>query len=235
MQYLDAENYEMYDLELNEHYGSLRKAIQYNPNHEYAYRHLGNFFHRRGLYLLAIKSYHKAIEVNPLDDFARSNLAGVYFNNGEFQKAEYQYQGLLESPPHSWTLRSYAHLLIVRQRFAEAESILVRIEKTYPKSDIRSLQALIYASQGLEQKALDTYSENDAVGIFALLGLKDRALEALSEQSEKQLKRKESEYILLLNNPLLNNLRSDPRFQEILMKHKKLYEENLKKYGDIDL
>jgi serine/threonine protein kinase/Tfp pilus assembly protein PilF len=235
LQYLDAENNEMVDFELNEWYGSLKKVIKYNPNHEYAYRQLGNFLRRRGLYLLAIKSYHKAIEVNPLDNFAHSNLAMAYQNNGEFQKAESQYQGLLESPPMAWTLRTYANLLIVQRRFAEAESILVRIKKTYPKHDIRSLQALIYASQGLEQKALDTYPEDDAVDIFALLGMKDRALKALSERSEEQLKRKNSEYKLLLINPLLNNLRSDPRFQEILSKHKQLYQENLKKYGDIDI
>jgi serine/threonine protein kinase/regulator of sirC expression with transglutaminase-like and TPR domain len=234
-QYLEAGNYEMYDFELNEYYGCLKKTIKYNPNHEYAYRDLGGFLQRRGLYQLAIKSYHKSIEVNPLDNFARSNLAGAYFKNGEFQKAESQYHDLIESPPMQWTLIDYSHLLITVQRFAEAESILVRIKKTYPRHDIRSEQALIYASQGMKQKALDTYQEDDAAGIFALLGMNDKALKALSERSEKQLKLKNSEYINLQINPFFNNLRAEPRFQEILSEHKKLYEENLNEYEDIDL
>ena len=233
--YLEVGNYEMYDFELNEYYGCLKKTIKYNPNHEYAYRDLGGFLQRRGLYQLAIKSYHKSIEVNPLDNFARSNLAGVYFKNGEFQKAESQYQDLVESPPMRWTLIDYSHLLITMQKFAEAESILVRIKKTNPKVDISFEHALIYASRGMEQKALATYQEDDAAGIFTLLGMKDRALKALSEESEKQLKRKNSEYRNLLIDPFFSNLRAEPRFQEILSKHKKLYEENLKEYGDIDI
>ncbi len=34
---------------------------------------------------------------------------------------------------------------------------------------------------------------------------------------------------------VLEKIRSDPRFQEILAKHKELYEENLAKYGDLDI
>jgi len=45
----------------------------------------------------------------------------------------------------------------------------------------------------------------------------------------------ESRYIELKNNPFLNNLRSDARFQHILTKHKALYEKNLAKYGDVDI
>ena len=42
-------------------------------------------------------------------------------------------------------------------------------------------------------------------------------------------------YLEFMNNPLFNFLHSDPRFHEILAKHKEVYEENLAKYGDIDI
>ena len=44
-----------------------------------------------------------------------------------------------------------------------------------------------------------------------------------------------SRYLTYLNHPHYKILHNDPRFQELLAKHKELYEENLKKYGDIDL
>jgi TolB-like protein len=55
-----------------------------------------------------------------------------------------------------------------------------------------------------------------------------------SEDFERKKKLEESWYLRLKNHQLYDFLRSDPRFQEILSKHKELYEENLRKYGDID-
>jgi hypothetical protein len=51
---------------------------------------------------------------------------------------------------------------------------------------------------------------------------------------QERLVRKRSDYLQLKNNIFLKDVRNDPRFQKILAKHKDLYEENLRKYGDID-
>jgi hypothetical protein len=40
-------------------------------------------------------------------------------------------------------------------------------------------------------------------------------------------------YLLLKNNPLLDNLRRDPAFESILQSERELYEGRLKKYGDL--
>jgi hypothetical protein len=49
------------------------------------------------------------------------------------------------------------------------------------------------------------------------------------------IKRRESSYLWFKNDPIYIDFRSDPRFQEILAIHKEIYEENLEKYGDIDI
>jgi hypothetical protein len=57
----------------------------------------------------------------------------------------------------------------------------------------------------------------------------------LEEDFERIKKRDElSFYLWLKNATLYDNLRAYPRFQQLLEKHKQLYELNLKKYKDID-
>jgi hypothetical protein len=64
--------------------------------------------------------------------------------------------------------------------------------------------------------------------------MKDEAINPLIKASDRKTIRDNSWYFILKTLSNFDNLRSDPRFQEILANHKKLYEENLKKYGDIE-
>jgi ASC-1-like (ASCH) protein len=65
--------------------------------------------------------------------------------------------------------------------------------------------------------------------------MKEEAFNSLIEESRGFLKNGDSIYSLLLNDPINDDFRDDPRFQEMLKKHKEVYEANEKKYGDIDL
>jgi hypothetical protein len=65
--------------------------------------------------------------------------------------------------------------------------------------------------------------------------MNDEFFNTINRLSELLLNRKISRYDFLKSNPSFETVRSDPRFQEILAKHKELYEENLEKYGDIDI
>jgi len=55
------------------------------------------------------------------------------------------------------------------------------------------------------------------------------------ERNEQERKSKNKQYYMLKTNPIYDNVRSDLLFQELLEKQKKLYEENMAKYGDIDI
>ena len=69
--------------------------------------------------------------------------------------------------------------------------------------------------------------------IFALAEMKDEFFNCSSWGIYEKMGI--SYYFHLKNNRVFDTVRSDPRFQEILAKHKELYEENLKKYGDLEL
>jgi len=62
----------------------------------------------------------------------------------------------------------------------------------------------------------------------------DKAIDVYKPLCDRELKNRRSEYLFMKNNPFYDNIRSDPRFQEILAEHKALYEENLRKYGLTD-
>ena len=63
--------------------------------------------------------------------------------------------------------------------------------------------------------------------------MKDEALEHLNKEIRKSVPYPYIFYFDLLNNPFYDNLRDDLRFEKIIKKEKKLYEEYLKKYSDL--
>jgi serine/threonine protein kinase len=230
-----AEEYDKFEHEIDEQFKSLRKAIRINHNHSDAYHTLGYFYGTRGLDNLAVKCWTKSLELNPLY-YNRYHFRGIeYFRIGNYRQAEADYLTVLEFNPNDFiTLKELSRLLIAEKRYAEAEKILHRIEKAYPDRKINLEYALIYAARGDKEQALMTYIGR-SVYLFSLLGMKSEAIEELSTWSSGRLRQISSRYYILKNNVFYNNLRSDPRFKEILAKHKEIYEENLENYGDIDI
>ena len=113
-------------------------------------------------------------------------------------------------------------------------SMLSLRKKIHPEVDTYFGHALIYAAKGQKEQALDTYKEANPA-IYALLGMKDEAFSVGTKYSDDQLLQRYSFYNILITNPFYECLHSDPRWQKILEQHKTLYEENLRKYGTIDL
>ena len=135
-------------------------------------------------------------------------------------------------------LQFYSKLLVAMKRYEEAEKLIDRMEKAYPDRDFRGYRILSYAAKGEKEKALNANkARNGKLGpeVCALLDMKEEAVSILIERCERQFKMRFSMYYTLKTNPCYANIRDDLRFQEILTKHKKLYEENLQKYGDIDI
>jgi TolB-like protein/Tfp pilus assembly protein PilF len=221
--------------EVDEEYASVKRALEINPNYRDANIAASWFFGNRGLYALALKYMSKAVELDPL--YVNSYVSRTYYfqDLGDYAQAETDYRkGLEINPKHVDCLYGYGELLIRLKRYEEAEKILNQIEKFYPDKNTNKLHALIYASKGDKEKALDTLKGKSS-SIFALLGMKDEAISLLYKYYEQNKESKRSWYLYYKYNPFYDNLRSDPRFQEILAKSKKLYEENLAKYGDIDI
>ncbi|MGQ9673846.1 MAG: TPR end-of-group domain-containing protein [Candidatus Aminicenantales bacterium] len=66
--------------------------------------------------------------------------------------------------------------------------------------------------------------------VYALWGMKDEAIDAMQKSLSKGGFYR---YLALTSNPFHDNLRGDPRFDQIVAQEKKKYEDRSEKYGDI--
>jgi serine/threonine protein kinase/Tfp pilus assembly protein PilF len=189
------------------------------------------------LFLLNLGLYHQAIpyytRAHHLDPFYSPSLTfrGLsYMYTGDFFKAAMDLQHARRINPNSSRTRLfYIRLCIFQKKYTEAAEQLEEWERKNPQSyDVAAQKAMLYAVQGDEEKALATFAKDTWYGlqIYSILDMKDKAFELLENNIEIK-------YLRLKNNPFYDNLRNDPRFQKVLSKAKKLYEERMRKYGDL--
>jgi TolB-like protein/Flp pilus assembly protein TadD len=224
--------------EIEKAYQSLKKAILIQPNLYNLHHAIAYFYTRRGLENLAFRFRSKQIELNPLDTPAYSQRFWLFIKLGEYEKAEIAMQKLLEfDPGRPWAHTQYAYVLIVLKKYEEAEKIISRQEQLFPESaENLASRAFLLAAKGDKDKALEIDIGSDFYKhrLYQLLKMKDEIINYLNRDFEHLREIKRSWYLELMNSPAYEFLHSDPRFQEILAKHKEIYYENLRKYGDID-
>jgi len=218
-------------------YESYKKVILIQPD-SWAHWFFADFYRNRGLHHIAIKYRTKAIELNPLYTTSYVRRSTGFSHIGELNKVEIDLQKALEiNPEHREAHFQYGLFLIILKKYNKADKIISRLEQIYPKSNSnQTLRAFLLAANGEKDKALEiNLSAFNKFILFLILKMKDEVVLYLTEDFARVKNSQESWYLRLKNHPLYNFLHSDPRFQEILAKHKKLYEENLAKYGDIDI
>jgi TolB-like protein/Tfp pilus assembly protein PilF len=224
-------------------YTQFVKAVQINPNDSYSNLSLGIFYYNRGLYNISYKYMNKSIELDPHYSLYFRWRGTIDMDLGNFESAEQDYQKILEMEPYKIVTLKYVLLSAWLEKYEQVESLINQYKDLYPDdSHIQFLDALNYAIRGEKEEALkykfiadfgkDKFEELD---ICLILKLKEKSLQIMNDLFNGHKKRKKSLYLHLKNHPSYNFLRSDPRFQEILAKHKEIYEENLRKYGDIDI
>lgn len=81
--------------------------------------------------------------------------------------------------------------------------------------------------------ALDLMGSNMNLQIYSLLGMRSEAISFLQNTLDRDKKLNTSYYFLYTTNPCYAKVRNAPQFQEFLMEHKKIYEENVVKYKDL--
>jgi len=205
------------------------KILEPKVNHA-----LGYFLRSLGLYRHAIKYFSREVELDPFYLLAQVMTGRCFAFLGEFEKAVNHYKKALEiSPNDVGSLEMYAAVLIIKKKYSEAEEVLARAEKIDPNYPwLPCWKALFSAAKGEKGKALSLYNQEDWDGlqIYSLLGMKQEATRILNKLAKDGY---DFHYIRLINNPFFNNLRDEPRFKEIVEKAKQVYEERVRKYGDL--
>ncbi len=222
--------------EIEKAYQYYKRSIELDINDIDNICQFGYFFINRGLYYQGIKFYNKAKELDPLYLLPYFQIGMINHFMGQLNEAEIYYKKVLEIDPKDvLTLSMYARLLYDMKKYNEAKEISLKFEQVGQDTGrIIYLRALRYAVNGEKEKALKIFSKPN-LRLYLYLGMKEEAISILQDRFEEEKKEGLSRFLRLKNDTLYDKIRSDPRFQEILAKHKELYEENLKKYGDIDI
>jgi serine/threonine protein kinase len=209
-----------------------KRALEINPNIGEVNFLIGVCYLYHGLYDPGIKYLLKAIELDPYYFWAPYKLAACYMSIGEFEKAAFYFEKYFEIAPLIFMFPERPiGLYFMMKRYEKVEELIAETEKVRPDySGIPYGKALLLAAKGEKEKALALYKNSE---VYALLGMKDEAIQYLHMEIRKSASYPYIFYYDLRNNPFYANLRDDPRFKEIVKREKKLYEKHSEKYGTL--
>lgn len=230
----------------------LKKLMDYlkiDPNRAFANLQVGLWLREYGLVHQSLLYINKAVEFDPLFTWNLSTRGWAYFLIGEYEKAGLDFKKALEIEPHDYgNVGEYIHYLISFKRIEEAEKLISQWQDKKPYSNwFKQNRAWLYAVKGDKENALSSFNETTfeneydssfrLARVYLLLNDQEKAIELIIEGEKDYSSRgiSRSRYFGYLNLPYYKILHNDPRFQEILAKHKALYEELLAKYGDVDI
>ncbi len=204
-----------------------KRAIKFNPNYATAHHYYAVFSVYMGRFDRALDQYNIALQLDPLSlpigsslgwalfsarrydeaieqceksieldsNFARTHLylGEIYLQKGMYDEAIVEFQMAEELSGELWARVMLAHTYAVSGRRNEADMILNHLRSQPGQSNISPFQlAMIYAG----------------------LGEKDRAFEWL----EKAFEQRDNGLVELKVVPMLDSLRSDPRFRDFVQR-----------------
>ena len=215
-----------YDWNLPESNKEFERAIELNPN--YATAH--HWYARENLTIMgqfdkALSEMRRAQELDPLSLIINANLGKAYFNARRYDEAIQQLRKTVEIDQSFFVAHHYlGSAYAMKGAFPEA---LVEYQKAHQLNDDPHVVALLgrlYAVSGKRAEALTTLAQLKALArqryvadyslalVYAGLGEKDQAFELL----EKSYRDHTVDMLTLIYDPLIDNLRSDPRLADLV-------------------
>jgi len=227
-------------------FACFRNALKIDPDGAEVNYSAGSFLRSIGLDALALKYYERAIGPDPYNDSNYELGALCAYNLGDYQTAEQLIKKALDITPESPRIHlQYARILTSMKNFEAAAMEITRAETIQPPISeiqvlIRQRRALILAARGEKEKALSLVQgvtepyRYEITNIYSLVGMKDEAIRYIKKGNEEGfqlIKDYLYPYPLLMSNPFFENLRNDPRFQEVVRNEKKRFDEKNRQYG----
>ena len=215
---------------------SLNKAISLSLNSSLINQVHGWFLIAKGDFNKAIEKMEQALILDPLSLPIISNLADAYAFAGRFQQALEQYDKAIEMDSHfRRAFDGKGMLYLAMGEYDKAIENFLQYHKLIGHP-LKGLSALghAYAVAGQKEKALeclekiqqrekaepDKLLHMDYAFIYAGLGDNDKAFDYLNKTFEERMGIACLGMIFCIRYPMLNELRSDKRFDELTAKMK---------------
>src|SRR6266404_5224720 len=216
------------ELDLHRALDELKRAAELKPNYATAHHWLALAHLTLAQFDSAISEAKRAIELDPLSLVINADTSWIYFSARRYDEAETQVRKTLEIGPQFFLAHYY--LGEVLQFKAHLSEAIAEFQKAFElNNDPYSLAMLgqAYARNGQRDEAqkilarLNEQAKSHYVAPYALalvqiaLGDKDHAIEEL----ERAYSEGETNYLFAIKvDPMLDNLRGDPRFEALLQK-----------------
>ncbi|MDT5120761.1 MAG: eukaryotic-like serine/threonine-protein kinase [Acidobacteriota bacterium] len=215
-----------YDWNWSETEKEFRRAIELNPNyadaHEIYSLYLGAV---QGRHSEAIAEAKQAVQLNPLSLSANGALTDALTFARQYDQAIEQCRKTIELDQNFWWAHQQLSGLYERKgQFPEAIAELQKARQLDNNPLILAKLARAYALSGKRAEALKLIDELKELSrqryvsstfvaeIYAALGERDKAFEWL----EKGYDERSIGMLFLINDPILDSFRTDPRFQDLL-------------------
>jgi TolB-like protein/class 3 adenylate cyclase/Flp pilus assembly protein TadD len=207
---------------------NFKKAIELKPGYAKAYERYAFFLALLGRSQEALSFMLRAQDLDPLSASVGTGVGRVYHFSGQTDKAIEQFKKTLEmAPDYAEALFALGLSYAQKKMYKEAISELKRaIDLSNGRSIMVAALGNVYAISGLKSEAVSIYNDlmNQQTGknlspfyaaiVNGALGNRDDAIDALYKAYDEHF----GLVVYIYVEPLLDPVRSDPRFIQLLRK-----------------
>jgi eukaryotic-like serine/threonine-protein kinase len=218
----------MYDWDWQTAESHFLKAIQLKPEYALAHHWYGVYLSYMGRPDESIREMQKACELEPLEPANPTHLGLAFHFARDFDQSMEVLRKVMESDPEFWIAYwFYSGNLLAKKMWGEAIAMLQKlVELTAGSALALSTLSFAYGSAGMKDEAfkilerLDAQAKDRYVGFiwraFVWMGLGENN-KALGNMEKAYLER-ESLIVPIKAWPIMDSLRMEPRFQDMLKK-----------------
>lgn len=197
------------------------RALELNPGNLTVRMAYGHFLHVLGRRDEAVREGRLAVQLDPLSAEAYTSLGRFLYRARRYEEALPVLQRAVQLEPRSSGANNrLAGVYAALGRYDEALAVYEKAKDIAPSpTAYRDVTAYVYARMGRKQEARQLVSSTtvfpvDVANVYAALGDKDEAFRIL----EKAVEERNAFLVTLKEEPPLESLHSDPRWQRLLSK-----------------
>ncbi|MGD9588523.1 MAG: hypothetical protein AB7Q37_04420 [Pyrinomonadaceae bacterium] len=215
-----------YDFEAAER--ELQRAIELNPKYGFAHNWNAELLSNIGRHDEAIRSIQRALEIDPLSLTFNRVYAFILFYADRFEEAEAQHKKTIElDENYAVTYMDFGNLYEARKDYVKAVEMFTKgLELSGNRERAEELRGAFskdgwtgYLRKRIELADSNTdakFYQDSTIKPYCFVGLgqNDKALDEL----EKIFEMRYTEVVAIKVDPLLDPLREEPRFKELIRK-----------------
>jgi len=210
----------LYDWDWSPSEKEFKRALELEPGSLNAHRLYATFLMALGRHAEAITEIQHAAQLDPLSSDVQSSYGRILYRARKYEEAIAPLKRALELDPQLYS--AYVRLgdvYAVLGRYDEAKQMFEKAAQLRSEGPHTTRVARIYALSGRQHEAREILSQAkqgafETAGVYVALGDTDQAFKIL----EKAVEEHNGLLVYIKEDPTLDKLHSDPRWQRLLQR-----------------